>query len=373
MTLFFLVEFVRSTGGMVQSVMQLINGLSVLPGFRVVLISPRGSEISTIKFNGDVENITTDSDDWALSRHSVLKAWTIALDISRKTRKFRKARYYYICNGVGASILVSMMPLLHKREIYVNRGGRFDSKGFGERILKAKIRFGLISQIVATSRKQVEIINQVGQPLDRITLIHNGITPPKTKYEFHAISNTRLRISTIGYISDLKNQIEGVRLIKQLQNCSVDAWLNVYGAVGSEADKEYKRVLDSEIAALGVSDRVIFKGFVRGEDLFAETDILISFSKAEGFGRTIVEGMMRKIPVIAFRGAGGPVDITDDGKYGYLVDVNQASDYCDLIMGLLNNPEKCQENVEEAYAYANSHFSESRMVGDYVAFFNTLP
>ena len=97
-----------------------------------------------------------------------------------------------------------------------------------------------------------------------------------------------------------------------LRENGINAFFNMYGE--PDSDDEYQLKLKTTICNLGLEDYIHYHGFVKGEDLFSETDVLISFSKSEGFGRSIVEGMLRKIPVIAYGGAGGPIDITENGK-----------------------------------------------------------
>ena len=139
--------------------------------------------------------------------------------------------------------------------------------------------------------------------------------------------------------------------------------LNLYG--DPDGDNEYQTKIAHEIKILGIKPYINFCGFVSGENLFAETDILISFSRTEGFGRSLVEGMLRRKPIIAWRGAGGPIDITDNGKYGHLVESNNADAYFKVVCSLLDNPSFNKNNVEAAYNFAYTHFTTECMVKNY--------
>ncbi len=200
-------------------------------------------------------------------------------------------------------------------------------------------------------------------PENRVTLIHNGLPMPAFDYPHKDLSKDYLRISTMGFISDLKNQIEGIRLIKLLRDHGINAILNLYG--DPDGDNEYQTKIAHEIKILGIKPYINFCGFVSGENLFAETDILISFSRTEGFGRSLVEGMLRRKPIIAWRGAGGPIDITDNGKYGHLVESNNADAYFKVVCSLLDNPSFNKNNVEAAYNFAYTHFTTECMVKNY--------
>ena len=116
-------------------------------------------------------------------------------------------------------------------------------------------------------------------------------------------------------------------------------------------------IVDMILPSSKIKPYINFCGFVSGENLFAETDILISFSRTEGFGRSLVEGMLRRKPIIAWRGAGGPIDITDNGKYGHLVESNNADAYFKVVCSLLDNPSFNKNNVEAAYNFAYTQFT----------------
>lgn len=59
----------------------------------------------------------------------------------------------------------------------------------------------------------------------------------------------------------------------------------------------------------------------RLRELYAECDVWLSGSRAEGFGLPCLEAMACRCPVVSTR-SGGPEDIVEDGVNGYLVDVD---------------------------------------------------
>lgn len=85
-------------------------------------------------------------------------------------------------------------------------------------------------------------------------------------------------------------------------------------------EEEYADSLRSQVWALGLEDRVEFRGY--REDIWAELarlDILVHCSTTpEPFGQVVVEGMAAGVPVIA-ADAGGPAEIISDGVDGLLV------------------------------------------------------
>ena len=362
-TLIFPSEFIDNRGGVPQSTISIVKGLSHFSEFKIIVVCPNGSEMSTTDFPLNVIVKTTKKSVWTMSKNKVCETLYTILDLYRTIRPFLDRDTWVITNQPVTSALLSLIPSKHINEIYINRGGNFQDKGIASKIIIQKLIHHCIDFAVGISKKQTDLLIQCGMPENRVTLIHNGLPMPAFDYPHKDLSKDYLRISTMGFISDLKNQIEGIRLIKLLRDHGINAILNLYG--DPDGDNEYQTKIAHEIKILGIKPYINFCGFVSGENLFAETDILISFSRTEGFGRSLVEGMLRRKPIIAWRGAGGPIDITDNGKYGHLVESNNADAYFKVVCSLLDNPSFNKNNVEAAYNFAYTHFTTECMVKNY--------
>ena len=362
-TLIFPSEFIDNRGGVPQSTISIVKGLSHFSEFKIIVVCPNGSEMSTTDFPLNVIVKTTKKSVWTMSKNKVCETLYTILDLYRTIRPFLDRDTWVITNQPVTSALLSLIPSKHINEIYINRGGNFQDKGIASKIIIQKLKHHCIDFAVGISKKQTDLLIQCGMPENRVTLIHNGLPMPAFDYPHKDLSKDYLRISTMGFISDLKNQIEGIRLIKLLRDHGINAILNLYG--DPDGDNEYQTKIAHEIKILGIKPYINFCGFVSGENLFAETDILISFSRTEGFGRSLVEGMLRRKPIIAWRGAGGPIDITDNGKYGHLVESNNADAYFKVVCSLLDNPSFNENNGEAAYNFAYTHFTTECMVKNY--------
>lgn len=369
-TLIFPTEFANNKGGVPQSIISIVRGVAAHTDYRVVVVCPNGSEMSFTKFPKKTIVLKTKRSGWVMSRYNVFGTLATVFDIFKTIRQYLNINTWLVTNQPVTSALISLMPCRHINEVYINRGGSLRESGIATFILRTKIHFQLIDYAIGISRNQRNVLINCGQPEKMTFLIHNGLPLPNKKYQIQSLNPNKLRISTIGYISNLKNQMEGVRLIKLLRDSGINAYFNMYGI--PDNDVEYQNNLKNCILELGVSDYVNYCGFVKGEELFEETDILISFSRSEGFGRSIVEGMLRYKPVIAWRGANGPVDIMDDGRVGHLVDCNDANDYYSVINNMLVNPSYNEENVRDSFDFACTNFTEEYMVKNYINFFNMI-
>lgn len=369
MNLIFVVEHEIKNGGMIQSVLAMSNHLA--GQFNVILICPPNSFLITEKLNPAITVIPT-KNEWQINAGKILSLCILGREIATIVKRYEYTDTLCISNNVGGSIVLSFVRFFTKlREVYINRGGNFREAGFGSKFMRVKLRYGNIHHIVATSTTQVAVIKNNGFNENKISLIHNGLDIPSTEYTVNSLGN-KLVIGTIGFISDIKNQIEGVRLIKYLRSHGINAYLNIYGSVSSASDEIYNVKLKKSISEENVKPYINFKGFVTGEDKFLESDIIISFSKTEGFGRTIVEAMMRNKPIIAWRGAGGPIDITENGKYGFLVEHNDYHDYATKIFDMQKNPEALAQNIEASREFALQNFNTGKMMVKYSELFNSL-
>lgn len=368
MRLIFLAEFKKNTGGMMQSLISLVSGLSESKSYDICIVSPCDSEISRLKFNDNVRIITTQC-QWVIDKKNIFNTIRTSLSIF-KLIKGEISSSYLVSNDVGASFLISLFPTFRKREIYICRGGLFD--GFSGKVMKFKIKYKLIYKVITTSFSQLEVLKtKCGYSKD-ITVIHNGVNTPKYEYEFPDLSKHPLRISTIGYVSRPKGQIKGVKLINLLRNRGIDAILNIYGTVENGDDELYFSELKDAINKLDLVEYVSFCGYQSTEDMYKNTDILISFSEAEGFGRTLVEGMFRLKPVIAYAGAGGPIDITNNGQYGYLSLDNTPESYYRIICNILDDNLKARNIAINAQRFSLKKFNINSMVQQYSNFFKSI-
>ncbi len=107
-------------------------------------------------------------------------------------------------------------------------------------------------------------------------------------------------------------------------------------------DEDEKKYLDNIIKEMGVSDVVIFTGFVSNEDLVAHfliSDLYIMPSIKEGFGIVFVEAMCYGLPVIAGN-RDGSVDALLNGELGLLIDPLDVDEITNAIKIVLDNKDK---------------------------------
>lgn len=118
----------------------------------------------------------------------------------------------------------------------------------------------------------------------------------------------------IGNISENKNQIQAVRVMKQVENA-------VLFVVGTEADGGVVRNYVQENDLYG---RVVLTGFSDDvAQIWENVDLNLFFSKNDGFGLSVIEGYMYGVPSVMF----ADLDAAEDVYYPHLMLlVNDRSD-----------------------------------------------
>ena len=104
-------------------------------------------------------------------------------------------------------------------------------------------------------------------------------------------------------------------------------------------DGALRNELEAFSKDLGVEDNVIFCGY-RDDipEILAGSNILVSASLAEHFGRVIIEAMAMAKPVVGTR-AGGVPEIVIDGQTGILIEPTSSEEMAQAILSLLADPE----------------------------------
>ena len=112
----------------------------------------------------------------------------------------------------------------------------------------------------------------------------------------------------VGILDPAKGQDTAIRYFQKILKEYPNAKLLVYG------DKEgaYKTRLIKLVSSLNLNNHVMFLGFeTDAKKIYNSIDVLLMFSKSEGFGRVTVEAAFNGVPVIGFDNAGTSELIVD--------------------------------------------------------------
>lgn len=104
---------------------------------------------------------------------------------------------------------------------------------------------------------------------------------------------------------------------------------------------------------------------------YQQTDIVVSLSRYEGFGYSILEAMACGKPVVAFNTV-GICDIIEDGYSGHLAKLNDTNELAALCKKLRTNPDQAAKLGEHGRIRSLMHFDQASAVNAYLALYEDL-
>ena len=173
-------------------------------------------------------------------------------------------------------------------------------------------------------------------------------------------------LGCVGRIVDYKN-IDFV--INNIADICQNKNKNVYLIVVGTGTEEYVNELKTYACNIGMDSYIIFTGFLYNPNkIIASLDLLIAPSLVDAFGRTIVEAMLQRTPVLAAK-SGGHVGIISNGINGVFYDPTIKGDFIDKISDIMNN-EDIGVLSNEAYQFAQNNFSSKQHLSNILSIYN---
>jgi len=202
-----------------------------------------------------------------------------------------------------------------------------------------------VTRYIANSESTKAGLVSLRVPAKRITVIY----PPLDFYTFHLPRKTTVSRQTfgldpsapcfgiVGMLLPWKGHEVFLKAAKAVVARVPNAHAFIVGAA-PDADRAHERRLRALAHDLGIGDRVTFTGY-RADipDILTILDVVIHASiQPEPFGRVITEAMAMKRPVVATK-AGGPTEIIEDGRTGFLVPPGDHAAMADRVVALLED------------------------------------
>lgn len=193
----------------------------------------------------------------------------------------------------------------------------------------------------------------IGNPIEIPTYI-NDINLESASKNFLTLSD-RPRIGFLGRLHPIK-QVElifrGVSLIPNSKRIRV--------VIIGDGDSNYKSFLQNEVARLGLTDQVEFKGFMNGRKKFEELANLSALfvpSDMENFGMIIPEALLVNTPVMASLGT--PWEVLNHISSGWWAEATPES-IAEIIKTIAElSPSKLKSMGQRGADYVRNNFVSS--------------
>jgi glycosyltransferase involved in cell wall biosynthesis len=223
---------------------------------------------------------------------------------------------------------------------------------------------GRVARIIAVSQSVAANVHAQGIfRNDQIAVLPNGIDLTKFNPRVDDGPSNRLRVGILGELTPNKGQIEFVRAAEIVARQIENVEFIVAGRDNSSAG-DYGQQLKEMIGASEFRNRIqLVESEIDVPQFLPTLDLLVSASRSEAFGLTIVEAMAVGVPVVA-TATDGAREIITDNETGVLVPVGDFHEMAATIVPLLRNCEERQRLSRNARHLVGQRYSLARMVSE---------
>lgn len=172
----------------------------------------------------------------------------------------------------------------------------------------------------------------------------------------------------IGNFIDGKGQDHAVAAFKRIADKFPDSRLRLVGGdMGLDKNRAYRAKIERDAAIGPGAKRIEFLGLSNDPGAeYAKAFAGLNFSASESFSITCLDASAAGLPVIATR-CGGPEEIIEDGKTGFLVAVGDVAAMADRMAWLLAHPDKAAAMGVEGRMLVSKRFSPERAKAELIS------
>ena len=118
-------------------------------------------------------------------------------------------------------------------------------------------------------------------------------------------------------------------------------------------------------------DVIFFSNINNPKEFYKKADLFILSSIYEGFGNVLVEALQYKCPVITSNCKSGPMEIIENGKYGYYFNVGDYHELSNKIIKFIKNPKDLTKKTIQFKKIINQ-FSLKENLNNYEKLFRQI-
>lgn len=226
------------------------------------------------------------------------------------------------------------------------------------------------SRVIAETELGVSEYKKVGVNQDKIVLIYPlpdfgelSQLPPSNVFRSEYNIKEKyiiLFLGRIDWVKGLDFLVESFHKLVQYRN---DVILVIVGS-----DWGYKTTLENLIHRLKISDKVLFTGFLSGQEKLSalvDATVMVQPSRYEqGLSWSSLEAILCNTPIIVTKNTGAGEDVSRIDA-GYLVEFGNKKELVDTIQKILNSPSEAVSKTQKAKEYIISNLSLEKNIEKY--------
>ena len=370
------VLFVNHTAEISGAERSLLNLLATLPeSVQPAVASPRGRLQAAVAELGLPTTAITGTAG-SLRMHPLHTPRTIgelclaAAQLSRAARRRRVGILH--ANSIRAGIVVGLAPapgavrVVHVRDCLppgAMTSATMRLIAATATVVVANSQYTARSVLAAAPAARIEVVHN---PVDLQRFDPERIERSAARRRLGEAVSRRLLLGVVAQLSPWKGQDAAIETLRLLCQEGFDTHLMLIGSAkfvarATRFDNEaYVARLRSQVAAAGLDERVSWLG--EREDvpeLVSALDILLLPSQEEPFGRALIEAMAMGVPVLATN-VGGPPEIVQDGREGYLLAPDDPQAWADAVRRIAESPDGGRELGRAGRRKARRQFGAER-------------
>jgi glycosyltransferase involved in cell wall biosynthesis len=231
-------------------------------------------------------------------------------------------------------------------------------------------------KVVAETQVGINEYLEFGVPQERIVLIQPPLDteafaglPQRGAFRNKYNLNDKKIVMFLGRIHWIKGIDFLVESFAELTRVRNDSVLVIVGN-----DDGFKTTLEDLINRLGISDKVIFTGFLGGEnklEALVDADMVIQTSRYEQGAWAPFEAVLCGTPIIVSSNSGAGEDVKKIDA-GYLVEYGNTIDLKDKMQYILGNQEEAHIKTEKAKIYIETNLSVKEGVKKYEELYKSV-
>ncbi|HEX4483611.1 MAG TPA: glycosyltransferase family 4 protein [Solirubrobacteraceae bacterium] len=338
--------------GAERSLLDLLSALAREPDVQLLLATPPGALVQLAAARG-IATTPILGTAGSLRLHplhtprALLEMAIAALQVRRAASRHRAEIVH--ANSIRAGIVLALACMRRRVRIVHVRDclppGRLSTATL--RLIAASA-----TTVIANSRYTADSMRAVA-PRARLEVVYNAVD--LARFDPSEIDRAQARarlgedgarpvlLGVVAQITPWKGQDTAIEALRLLREDDLDAQLLLVGAAKFVAaatrfdNEDYVAELRALIERAGLGERVSWLG--ERDDVAAivrALDVLLLPSWEEPFGRAAIEAMALEVPIVATT-VGGPAEIVEDGREGYLADPREPRAWADAIRAVLRS------------------------------------
>lgn len=232
---------------------------------------------------------------------------------------------------------------------------------------------GMTDHFIAVSAFLAAALEKEGVPREKVSVVYNGIAPANGDAGMEATLRERFSlpkdvplIVAVGRLHRVKGHRYFIAAAAQVLERYPQARFLVVGSGPERAS------LESLVAKLGLSGKVLFTGFVADiRKHYGEFTLLVLSSLSEGLPLTVLEAFLSGTPVVATR-VGGLPEVIREGETGILVPPADAGALAAGICRVLDDPAAARAMATRGRELVEREFSARRMAAETLAVYRRV-